>query len=154
MATVLIAIGTAGSGKTTALNQFRADFAPKAVYISPDAIRRMMYGDEMYQAGNADVWRTVYRTIRNSIGFGRNVIVDATNANPDDRCNLVVSCKQYGATTVAGAWFRTPLDQCLRQNLLRERHVPDYAIVRMFERLEAFPPRYGEGFDILEDIYP
>lgn len=154
MSNVLISIGPAGAGKTTSLAEFRREYAPKAVYISPDDIRRMMYGDALCQNGNSEVWRTVYRTVRNAIGFSRNVIIDATNANPSDRQSLVVACRNYGATWIAGAWFRTSLDQCLRQNGQRDRKVPEYAIVRMYQSLAEFPPQYGEGFDQLEEIYP
>ncbi|MEI6716784.1 MAG: hypothetical protein WCK87_03620, partial [Candidatus Saccharibacteria bacterium] len=50
---------------------------------------------------------------------------------------------------IEGIWFKTPLEECLARNLSRERKVPNDAINRMHQALEANPPHIREGWNQL-----
>lgn len=147
MAKVTMMIGIPGSGKST--------YAMKlpGVYVSPDAIRKELYGDISVQGNSADVFGLVEKRIREAISKGNNVVYDATNTTKF-RKETVAEFREYGADQVDGIFINTPYDICMERNLKRKDRsepVPENVMERMYNALMENLPKADE-FDHFEEV--
>jgi len=148
MARVTMMIGIPGSGKST--------YAKKnlpGVYVSPDAIRKELYGDTSIQGNPAEVFGLVETRIRKAIRNGSDVVYDATNTTKF-RSATVAEFREYGATEVNGVFMNTPYDVCMERNLNRDDRnepVPVEVMERMYNALMENPPKVDE-FDHFEEV--
>jgi predicted kinase len=149
MATAIVGIGVPGSGKSTVLKALAEKDG--LAYVCPDDIRAKLTGNASDQTRNAEVWDRAYKQITRHLSQGRTVVVDATNAKPEDRQQLVRHCRPL-ANRILGMWFRTPLDVCLARQARRDRQVPDAYIRSSHNWLTRHPPRLSEGFDFIIEI--
>ena len=85
------------------------------------------------------------RIVAELLAAGRSVVVDNTNAAPDDRAALIALARQAGVP-VRAVWLDTPLEVCVARNALREgrARVPPAGLFGTRARL--VPPSTGEGF--------
>lgn len=136
---VWILIGLPGSGKSTWAAQQKG-----AVTLSSDAIRLLLSGDESNQAIHGRVFGTLRYLLRERLRLEQPLtIVDATNIRRRDRKPFLKIAAQFGAVAEA-IYFDVPLETALARNRGRARRVPEEAIAKMAERLQA--PSKEEGF--------
>jgi len=147
----VIGIGLPASGKTTELKKIEKEYG--AAYVCPDDIRLERFGDPADQRDNKAIWAIAYRRIHDALDSGAGVIVDATNADPNERLDLIRHCRKK-ASSVVGIWFKTPYEICLQRNRARGRQpggrqVLESVICDMARSLETHPPTEADGFDRL-----
>jgi predicted kinase len=130
-------VGLPGSGKSTWLER------QGIVGISSDRIRQVLADDATDQTIHARVFLTMRYLLRHRLAIGRPVsYVDATHLTPEERRPYIQIGRWYGCD-VEALYFDVPLEVCLERNRLRERVVPDEAMVRMAAKL--VPPDVAEG---------
>lgn len=138
MAILNIAIGVPGSGKSTYLKKL------KAVYVSSDAIRKELFGDEDSQEDPLKVFGILNYRVKKALKSGNDATYDATNVSRSSRKKIFKNFRDK-ADKIVAYYFDTPIDEAKRRNSNRERVVPDEVIDRMYDKLS--PPSFDEGFD-------
>ena len=78
-------------------------------------------------------------------------VVDNTNPTREDRLKYIAAAKEK-KFKVTGYFFRSPLDESIMRNSLREgkENIPEIGIRGTFKKLEI--PTYDEGFDELYEV--
>lgn len=138
-------IGLPASGKST--YSIRLALQENANIHSSDLIREELFNDVNNQDNNDKVFAELNRRVRDNLKNGKNVILDATNISCKRRMTFLqqelrmryVNCEK-NCVLIA-----TPYQQCLEQNKLRDRVVPEHVIKRMYLNMEV--PSYFEGWD-------
>lgn len=128
-----VLIGPAGSGKSTIAEQMKERMAVRIV--STDEIRQNMFGSAEDQRNGSEVFDRAYNMIRDHINHRRNVVFDATNTTKKGREELLrrVNMKKNPFHKIA-VIVMTDIDGCKRQNLMRDRKVPESVIERQMEQ--------------------
>ena len=139
--TFYMLVGIAGSGKSTIAAQLAAK--TDAIVVSSDAIRAELYGDEAIQGSAVTVFRIMKDRTHANLAAGRSVIYDATNVQAWRRQELLSQLPEEVKKVCV--WVDTPTKRALRNNLHRDRHVPDWVIRQQADQLE--PPTAAEGWD-------
>ena len=129
MPTLYVMIGVAGSGKSTFAKQI-----PCASRVCPDSIRKEWFGDEACQKEPERVFERAYKTTEDLLCCNFDVIFDATNTTAFARKKLLNRVDGITCRKVA-VYLNTPLDECKRRNVQRERKVPDAVIERQYAQL-------------------
>lgn len=134
--------GCPGSGKTTWCKKNLAG----AVYVGTDDIREELFGtpEPGDRSQERRVFSTYYGRICQALVEGKDVVADATHTTERGR-KKVLDCLPDGQKAVAIV-MKTSLRDALYRNANRERVVPEYAIRRMFFRMQEERPRKEEGF--------
>lgn len=150
MSKLIILMGPAGCGKSTYINKMKSK---NDIVVSSDAIREIYFGDVNDQTHNKEVFKIFYNKISKALNAGKTVYADATNISVLSRKSYKKYLKNH---TVEIHIIPTTLDLCKKQNRLRDRHVPDYVIERMYNNIQM--PTVDEGFDVyivrrLNDTY-
>ena len=136
---IVITVGLPGSGKSTYLE--RGGFNA----ISSDEIRRLIADDAGDQTIHARVFATIRYLIRQRLSVGRPVTyVDATHLTRWERKPYVQLARRHDCE-IEALFFDVPVEVCIARNSVRERVVPEEAILRMAKVME--PPAIEEGFD-------
>lgn len=147
MSKITMLIGIPGSGKSTYAKKL------SGVYVSPDAIRKELYGDISVQGNPAEVFGLVESRIREAIKDGVDVVYDATNTTKY-RKETVAEFREYGATEIDGVFMNTPYDVCMERNNKRNDRsepVPADVMERMYNALMENLPKADE-FDHFEEV--
>ena len=138
MATLNIAIGIPGAGKSTYLKKLNA------VYVSSDEIRKELFGDEGVQDNPQKVFAVLNSRVSKALKEGKDVTYDATNVNRKSRKQIFKDYKGV-ADKIVAYYFDIPVEEAIKRNNARQRVVPEEAIMRMYGNLN--PPTLEEGFD-------
>lgn len=143
MKTLYVAIGIPGAGKTTKMKELNA------LWVSSDAIRGELFGDENDQSNPVKVFAILNARIRKALKRGDDVIYDATNVSTKSRKQIFKDHAEAADKMVA-YFIDTPLEEAIRRNSTRDRIVPNEVIERMYNNLN--PPTLDEGFDEIVHI--
>lgn len=132
MATIYLMIGIPASGKTTWAKEKEKEL-DNAVYIGSDGIRLELWGNENDQQHNRETFKEIFKRITEAGKQNKNIIYDATNITRREKENIL---KLLPPTYYKiGVRMSTPVRDCYRRNLKRERNVPEKVIGRMEQRL-------------------
>lgn len=142
-----ILVGPPASGKSTLAKSMSEYF--DAEVVSPDSIRKDLFGDERCQDDNAKVFEEAFETVKSLNYEYQDVIFDATNVVKWRRMELVERFRMTFDVIVA-VCYTGSLERCLYWNKQRERYVPDAVINRMWRQyLEGGYPSMDEGYDMV-----
>jgi predicted kinase len=139
MATLYVAIGLPGSGKSTWGNS-----RENLKVHSSDLIRKELYGSESIQGDNNIIFDILNKRIEADLIAGMDCYYDATSLTANIRRDIVRKFRPH-ADKIIALYFNEPIGVCKERNSKRERKVPTEVINRMASRLT--PPALNEGFD-------
>lgn len=96
--------------------------------------------------------RRQLRVTNELLTAGRSIVVDNTNASPQERAPLIALGRTHGAT-VRAVYLDVPPDVCLARNAARpgRARVPLAGVLAARNRL--VPPSAAEGFDRIEVVH-
>jgi predicted kinase len=156
MASVIILIGIPASGKSSLAEQMLQTSASQhssslthgqTQLISPDLIRKQLYGSAAQQGNWSEIWAQVQQEFVNAARSQKSVIYDATNYRREYRKDVIALAKSHGFKPITGIWLNVPLWICLSRNETRDRVVPEEVVIEMYRTLSYTPPSLNEGFD-------
>lgn len=140
--------GLPASGKSTYAEEISKK--ENAFIHSSDKLRIELYGDVNECSKNDELFIELHKRIKQDLINGKNVIYDATNISHKKRKAFLEYLKKVNCTK-HNYLVATPYEQCLNQNNLRERKVPEYVIKKMY--LNFYIPQFYEGWDEINIFY-
>ena len=150
MSKLIVLVGLPGSGKSTLAQKLKIEY--KAEIISSDTLRKELYGTELDQNHNSEVFAEMQKRTIDLLKLNKNVIYDATNINSRKRMHLLRCTNKYTKTAIC-YFLATPYEMCLERNNQRvDRKVPEEVIKRMLYSFHT--PSIREGFKEIKVIYP
>lgn len=145
-ATVYMTVGLPASGKSSWVKDKEEEY--QATVLSSDELRKKWYGSEEHQGDPQKIFDYIYKTAKELLTEGKNVIIDATNINQKRRIQFV---KDFDEFNKVALYFNTDFFTCIRRDLERERTVGHAVIRRMYENLQV--PTYIEGWNEVKYFY-
>ena len=146
---IIMLIGAAASGKTTAAPKIAAK--NNAVIISTDRIRAALYGAEHIQGNWQEIEAVLYDRIKNAIKQNKNIILDSTHYKKEYRAKII---KNFAKCSIFSAYyFNYPFSIIYSRNKPRARRVPFDVLAAMYEHLNNAPPTLAEGFKSIKKMY-
>ncbi len=147
--TAYVMVGAPGAGKSTYAKKLAE--TENAVIISGDDVRRELYGDSSIQGSWVQIWDRIEELVSASCGL--SVILDGTHYRKDYREEAISLLRSYGYLRVEAVVINPSLSTCLSRNSQRKRHVPDYVIKEMHEKLQTSLKTIGnEDFDSINYV--
>ncbi len=148
---LIFLLGIPGSGKSAWANHLSQTLGNRQVsIISPDNLRRKLFGATEIQGSWSRIWQQVLRETRLALNLGKLVIYDATNTRCRYRRQTLACFRALGFGQITGVWLDLPLEVCLRRNQQRDRRVPETVIRNMHQDLQLTPPSLADGLDCLQ----
>ncbi len=129
---IIMLVGIAGSGKSTFAQKV---FRENALIVSSDECRKEISGNEADQTVTEEAFKLFYKKIADGVKMGGQVVADATNLDKFSREEIYQIARENGVPVYA-LIFNIPFDVIKKQNRMRERVVPEYALERMFKKME------------------
>ena len=139
---IIMLIGAAASGKTTAAPKIAAK--NNAVIISTDRIRAALYGAEHIQGDWQEIEAVLYDRIKNAIKQNKNIILDSTHFKKEYRAKIIKNFAKY--SEFSAYYFNYPFALIYSRNKYRARRVPFEVLAALYEHLKNAPPLLSEGF--------
>ena len=149
MTKIIMLIGAAASGKTTAAQKIAAN--NNAVIISTDRIRAALYGAEHIQGDWKKIEAVLYDRIKNAIKADKNIILDSTHFKKEYRAKIIKNFAKY--SEFSAYFFNYPFSVIYKRNKERARRVPFEVLAAMYEHLKNAPPTLAEGFKSIKKMY-
>ena len=146
---IIMLIGAAASGKTTAAPKIAAE--NNAVILSTDKMRAELYGAEDIQGYWPEIEALLYKYIKNAIKQNKNIILDSTHFKKEYRAKIIKNfskCSEFSAY-----FFNYPFTLIYSRNKHRARRVPFDVLAAMYSELSAAPPLLSEGFKSIKKMY-
>jgi predicted kinase len=140
--------GLPGSGKSHQAEIQRNYY--DAVIYSSDKMREELTGDVNCQDKNDEIFKELHRRVKLDLSSGKNVIYDATNINYKKRKSFLEELKDIECTKIC-IFMVTPYRDCINQNNIRERKVPEDILSKMYKSI--YIPQYYEGWDNITIVY-
>lgn len=144
---IIMMVGLPASGKS-----YYADKIAKkenAIILSSDKLRKELFNNENDQNHNTEVFKELYKRVKENLKQENNIIIDATNINHKRRKALLDELKRFNCFKECYL-IATPYKKCLEQNRRREREIPEHVIKRMYKHI--FIPQYYEGWNKINII--
>lgn len=139
MKTLVLMIAPPGAGKSTLAMKLAKSglFSDLNLIVSTDKIRERLFGDETYQGGNREVFKTAFNDVEEALGFCDDVcvFVDACNVTDQDRRKFTRFAIANPGTKIVGVLYDGSVKECLERNEPRERVVPEDVILRFYDRI-------------------
>lgn len=145
---MIMMMGLPGSGKS-----YEASIIAKeldAEIVASDDIREKHFAGTYSSAENVCVFQKVHKAIKRNLLQGKSVIFDATNLRSRNREHFLKNELRDIPCEKIGILMATPFSQCLRNNVARDKNVPEEAIRRMYQNFQS--PYYYEGFDTIQIV--
>ena len=147
--TAYVMIGAPGAGKST----YAAKLAKleNAVVISGDKICEDLFGGKATQGE----WVEIHDRIETLVAeaCGKTVILDGTHYRSSYRKEAITLLQSYGYEEIEAVVLDVPLETCIMQNAARQRGVPRYVVVEMWEKLQvSLKNIYTEQFSFINFI--
>ena len=146
---IIMLIGAAASGKTTAAPKIAAK--NNAVIISTDTIRAALYGAEHIQGNWIEIEAVLYDRIKKAIRANKNIILDSTHFKKEYRAKIIKNFSKY--SEFSAYYFNYPFALIFSRNKHRARRVPFEVLAAMYEHLKNAPPTLAEGFKSIKKMY-
>ena len=146
---IIMLIGAAASGKTTAAPKIAAEHK-NAVILSTDKMRAELYGAENIQGNWQEIEAVLYERIKNAIKQNKNIILDSTHFKKEYRAKIIKNfskCSEFSAY-----YFNYPFSVIYKRNKERRRVVPFNVLTTMYKELKKAPPTLAEGFKSITNI--
>ena len=115
-------VGIPGAGKTTWAKEH-----PQYVYVGSDEIRKELFGKELTVRGYRKVHRLMMQRAISHLESGHDVVMDSAHVSIHAR-KKVLKGLPSGIDVVA-VHIDTAVPQALKNNHMRERHVPRIGIM-------------------------
>jgi predicted kinase len=148
----IMTVGLSGAGKTPFVHSPEMkDFA----IVCPDDIRKELTGDISDQSQNAKVWFLAKQRVIDALNSGRNVILDATNLDSNQRKNFI---KDFPPVQLKAKIFHVEPEEAIRRihKSLEEgkdrAKTPNSVIYKMYEKFktQSTPEKLKEeGFELI-----
>jgi len=141
--TLVVLCGPAGCGKST----FAARHFLVTQIVSSDECRALVSDDPANQRVSGHAFDLMHFIIEKRLTLARLTVADATHLERRDRRRLIKIARWFNFKTAVFI-FNIPLEICIARNSQRARKVPEEALRRQFEMLEATLASIDrEGFD-------
>lgn len=128
---ITILKGLPGSGKSTWAKE-QVEGSPATVRVNKDELWTMLFADSKRQGWHEKLVLSVRdNIIISALAHKRNIIVDDTNFNPIHEKKIRQIADAAGNTRVEVKVFDTPLDECIENDLNRDRSVGETVIRQM-----------------------
>lgn len=148
MTEFVMLVGIAGAGKSTLAKVLM--HGSDGLYLSSDALRLEMFGNENNQENNSKVFVEMAKRTREALQDGTSVIYDATNISRKRRRGLLQQLPKNIHKRVI--YMATDITVTKYQNRQRDRVVPSHVIDAMYKGLQV--PIYSEGWNLINIIIP
>lgn len=150
MATFYMVCGPSGCGKSHFAKEF-INQHHDIYYVSSDALRKELLGDESDQNNGHIIFSNARRRIVRGLRDGHDVFFDATNLKAAQRKHFIEMCRNAGADKCVCFAFYTDQTGSLMNQKLRERKVPNDVIAR--QCLQYKLPTEKEGWDEVQYLF-
>ena len=138
--TLYVTVGIPASGKSTWARSFVERNPNEAVIVCKDDLRPMLHGDVPWSKAQEAVTNAMRNAmIKAALMNGMHVVCADTNIPNHVRRDLKRIADLFGAD-YEEIWFAVPVEECIRRNGFRERHVPEEVIRRMSRDLDKATP--------------
>lgn len=144
----IMMVGIVASGKSTYAKLLATK--ENAILLSSDQLRLELYNDINNMENNSIIFKTIRKQSKEYLRQNKNVIIDATNISYKKRKAFLDELKKINCTKECYL-MATPYEICLKQNKLRDRHVPEGVIKNMYKSI--YVPQYFEGWNKIHIIY-
>lgn len=132
---LLLTVGAPASGKNTWCQRH---FPPGQI-LSLDQARELVCDDMTSQAANRQAKAVMHAILAGRVAHRRGTVLANTSTTDWERREATALARAHNIPTAAVV-FRTPLDECLRRNAARERHVPTDAVESKWRTVAANLP--------------
>lgn len=141
-------VGISGSGKSFYANGLKTSLTVENSFptelVETDAIRKELFGDANDQSQGSRVFGVAKARVSKFLSEDKNVVIDATSLNRRDRKDWI-NMGRFRQAEVLAYFINTSVETAKKQNLKRDRQVPDWVIDRQASKLSA--PTKDEGLD-------
>lgn len=144
--TFIMLVGLPGSGKSYFANKLKK--LDNFVICSSDELRKELFGSYDVQDRNNQLFYELHNRIKQNLKDGKNVIYDATNISKKKRKSFLTNELKSICCVKKCICIMTPYEDCIYQNSIREKSVPNEVIKKMYSNWS--PPNYNEGWDDIE----
>lgn len=129
---IILLKGLPASGKST---HARA-LAESGFYrVNKDDIRSSLFGSAYKRKHEKQVVWTRDAMIREALSKGRSVVVDDTNFNPIHEKEIKKIAQEFNVEfTINDSFLQTPIEECIKRDLKREKSVGERVIREMYEQ--------------------
>lgn len=146
---LVLLVGIPGAGKTTYATKYIKE-NPNTIHLSSDSIRKELWGSEVIQGDNNEIFSLMHDRALEALNNGQNVIHDATNMTRRDRSYIIELCPKFVQIEAHIVW--APIETCIERDAARERTVGKEVIDKMLKRFQA--PFVDEGIHEIKIIRP
>ena len=141
MQKLIFLVGLPGCGKSTYANE---NLAIDCEIFSSDKIRFELFGDENNQSDNNLVFSTLFQRARDALKNGKNVVIDATNVDINERAQALKHFDDFNVQRIAIV-LDVSMEICIERDKKRTRTVGTNVIKKFATRFVM--PTRTEGFD-------